>query len=144
MWCRTLIWGGISMVAVLLPTLRHFRVVNIVALIGTTYTTWFIVAAAAKHGMTPGAASRSATHTAPSRAGGMMSASRYSAAKFSQQCCTRFSTRRSTVDVADLRRTLCVSSHCRVCMQLAVFRLPTQLFILNRTVDAGACVETRQ
>ncbi len=39
MWCRTLIWGGISMVAVLLPTLRHFRVVNIVALIGTTYTT---------------------------------------------------------------------------------------------------------
>ena len=46
------------MVAVLLPTLRHFRVVNIVALVGTTYTTWFVVAAAAKHGITPGAASR--------------------------------------------------------------------------------------
>ncbi len=54
------------MVAVLLPTLRHFRVVNIVALIGTTYTTWFIVAAAAKHGMTPGAASRWAAYPAPS------------------------------------------------------------------------------
>ncbi len=66
MRCRTLIWGGISMVAVLLPTLRHFRVVNIVALIGTTYTTWFIVAAAAKHGITPGAASRWATYPAPS------------------------------------------------------------------------------
>lgn len=58
--CRTLIWGGISMVAVLLPTLRHFRIVNVIALIGTSYTTWFIVAAAAEHGMTPGAASRSA------------------------------------------------------------------------------------
>ena len=46
------------MMAVLLPTLRHFRVVNVVALIGTTYTTWFIVVTAAKHGMTPGAASR--------------------------------------------------------------------------------------
>ena len=54
------------MVAVLLPTLRHFRVVNIVALIGTTYTTWFIVAAAAKHGITPGAASRSVTFPPPS------------------------------------------------------------------------------
>ena len=46
------------MLAVVLPTLRHFRVVNLVALVGTTYTTWFIVATAARHGMTPGAASR--------------------------------------------------------------------------------------
>ena len=75
------------MVAVLLPTLRHFRLVNIVALMGTTYTTCFIVAlmgttyttcfivalmgttyttcfivpAAAKHGITPAAASSWAT-----------------------------------------------------------------------------------
>ena len=50
------------MVAVLLPTLRHFRVVNIVALVGTTYTTWFVVTEAAKHGITPGAATRCDQH----------------------------------------------------------------------------------
>lgn len=53
-----LIFGGIAMLSVLLPTLRHFRIINIIALIGTTYTAWYIVATAASHGVAPGAASR--------------------------------------------------------------------------------------
>lgn len=39
--------------SVLLPTLRHFRVINILGLIGTTYTAWYIVSAAVIHGPSP-------------------------------------------------------------------------------------------
>eukprot|EP00891_Asterochloris_glomerata_P008628 jgi/Astpho2/8628/Aster-05103 len=53
-----LIWGACCMLAVFLPTLRHFRVINVVAIAATTYTAWYIVISAAQHGVTPGAALR--------------------------------------------------------------------------------------
>jgi hypothetical protein len=40
--CRDLavIFGGLMQLSVLLPTLRHFRVINILGLFGTTFTAW--------------------------------------------------------------------------------------------------------
>lgn len=35
-----LIFGGLMQLSVLLPTLRHFRIINILGLIGTTLTAW--------------------------------------------------------------------------------------------------------
>ena len=50
--CRTwaLIFGAILQLSVLVPTLRHTRVINILGLIGTTYTVWWIVIAAGHSG----------------------------------------------------------------------------------------------
>ena len=52
MFCRTwaLIFGAILQVSVLVPTLRHTRIINIIGLVGTTYTVWWIVIAAASSG----------------------------------------------------------------------------------------------
>lgn len=40
--CRdlALIFGGLMQLSVFLPTLRHFRIINILGLFGTTYTAW--------------------------------------------------------------------------------------------------------
>jgi hypothetical protein len=40
--CRdlALIFGGLMQLSVLLPTLRHFRIINILGLLGTTFTAW--------------------------------------------------------------------------------------------------------
>lgn len=40
--CRQLaiLFGALMQVSVLLPTLRHFRVINIMGTLGTTYTAW--------------------------------------------------------------------------------------------------------
>lgn len=35
-----LIFGGAFQLMIFLPTLRHFRILNILAIIGTTYTVW--------------------------------------------------------------------------------------------------------
>lgn len=45
--CRTwaLVFGAVLQLAVLVPTLRHTRVINILGLVGTTYTVWWIVIA---------------------------------------------------------------------------------------------------
>jgi hypothetical protein len=42
MLCRdlALIFGGLMQLSVFLPTLRHFRIINILGLFGTTYTAW--------------------------------------------------------------------------------------------------------
>ncbi len=44
-FCRewSIIWGGVLMVFALVPTFRHFRVLNIIALVGTTYTAILII-----------------------------------------------------------------------------------------------------
>ncbi|CAM6085736.1 unnamed protein product [Calypogeia fissa] len=55
-----LIWGGLSMGMVLMPTLHNFRVFSIVGVLTTTYTAWYMLIAAVQHGKTPGA-----THTGP-------------------------------------------------------------------------------
>eukprot|EP00775_Hariotina_reticulata_P014806 gene14806-14984_t len=49
------LFAGLMQLSVLLPTLRHFRVINIIGILGTTYTTWYIVATAAMHGPSPDA-----------------------------------------------------------------------------------------
>jgi hypothetical protein len=38
--CRklALLFGGLMQLSVLLPTLRHFRIINIIGLLGTSYT----------------------------------------------------------------------------------------------------------
>ncbi|KAK9820417.1 hypothetical protein WJX72_010066 [[Myrmecia] bisecta] len=46
-----LIFGGILQLAVLVPTLRHTRIINILGLVGTTYTVWWIVIACATSGL---------------------------------------------------------------------------------------------
>jgi hypothetical protein len=40
--CRQLgiVFGVLMQLSVLLPTLRHFRFINILGLVGTTYTAW--------------------------------------------------------------------------------------------------------
>ncbi|DBA99393.1 TPA: Lymphocyte transmembrane adapter 1 [Trebouxia sp. C0006] len=44
------IFGAILQLSVCVPTLRHTRIINIIGLIGTTYTVWWIVIAAATSG----------------------------------------------------------------------------------------------
>ncbi|GBF87481.1 hypothetical protein Rsub_00192 [Raphidocelis subcapitata] len=44
-----ILFGALAQISVFLPTLRHFRIINIVGIIGTTYTTWYIVGQAAIH-----------------------------------------------------------------------------------------------
>lgn len=58
-----LIFGGLMQLSVLLPTLRHFRVINMLGLLGTTYTAWFIVASAAQHGVSSAALGRGPAST---------------------------------------------------------------------------------
>jgi hypothetical protein len=53
-----IVFGALMQLSVLLPTLRHFRVINVLGLVGTTYTAWFIVVSAVLHGPTAGAAAR--------------------------------------------------------------------------------------
>ena len=52
MCCRTwaLIFGAILQVSIFVPTLRHTRVINILGLVGTTYTVWYIVITAGRSG----------------------------------------------------------------------------------------------
>eukprot|EP00884_Botryococcus_braunii_P014761 jgi/Botrbrau1/23286/Bobra.0102s0029.2 len=45
-----LIWGGIMMVTPLLPSFRHFRILNIIGIFGTTFTAWYIVGVSVTHG----------------------------------------------------------------------------------------------
>uniref|UniRef100_A0A383V9J1 Amino acid transporter transmembrane domain-containing protein n=1 Tax=Tetradesmus obliquus TaxID=3088 RepID=A0A383V9J1_TETOB len=56
-----IVFGVLMQLSVLLPTLRHFRFINILGLVGTTYTAWYIVASAAMHGMAPNAGQRTPT-----------------------------------------------------------------------------------
>eukprot|EP00882_Tetradesmus_deserticola_P025209 GHRQ01027672.1.p1 GENE.GHRQ01027672.1~~GHRQ01027672.1.p1 ORF type:complete len:406 (+),score=102.40 GHRQ01027672.1:318-1535(+) len=56
-----IVFGALMQLSVLLPTLRHFRFINIFGLVGTTYTAWYIVVAAAMHGIAPNAGQRTAT-----------------------------------------------------------------------------------
>jgi hypothetical protein len=35
-----LVFGGLMQLSVLLPSLRHFRIINIIGLLSTTYTAW--------------------------------------------------------------------------------------------------------
>lgn len=53
--CRTwaLIWGGVLMIFAFVPTFRHFRVLNVIALIGTTYTALLVFVLACKNGFAP-------------------------------------------------------------------------------------------
>jgi hypothetical protein len=37
-----LIFGGLMQLSVMLPTLRHFRIINILGLFGTSYTAWCV------------------------------------------------------------------------------------------------------
>ncbi|KAK9909836.1 hypothetical protein WJX75_008176 [Coccomyxa subellipsoidea] len=69
-----LVWGGILMLFTFVPTFRHFRVINIVALVGTAYTAWYIVTEAGIKGITPGAITRQGS----------------SAAHCQKKCCTEF------------------------------------------------------
>ncbi|BDA43337.1 Auxin transporter-like protein 1 [Coccomyxa sp. Obi] len=55
----TLVWGAVLMCFSFVPTFRHFRIINIIALVGTAYTEWFLVAVSAQKGITPGAINRS-------------------------------------------------------------------------------------
>ena len=48
-----LIFGAASMVTILIPTLHNYRVWSFIGLVATTYTTWFLVGAAAHHGVVP-------------------------------------------------------------------------------------------
>ncbi|KAL3142835.1 Lymphocyte transmembrane adapter 1 [Trebouxia sp. C0009 RCD-2024] len=45
-----LVFGAILQVSIFVPTLRHTRVINILGLVGTTYTVWWLVIAAAASG----------------------------------------------------------------------------------------------
>jgi hypothetical protein len=35
-----IVFGVLMQLSVLLPTLRHFRFINVLGLVGTTYTAW--------------------------------------------------------------------------------------------------------
>lgn len=48
-----LIWGGVLMVFAFVPTFRHFRILNIIALVGTTYTSIMILVMAHNNGYFP-------------------------------------------------------------------------------------------
>ncbi|WIA10991.1 hypothetical protein OEZ85_011148 [Tetradesmus obliquus] len=48
-----LIWGGVLMVFAFVPTFRHFRVLNIIALVGTCYTAILILIITVGHGFSP-------------------------------------------------------------------------------------------
>lgn len=55
-----LIFGGVSMLTVMLPTMHNFRIFSLVGVLTTTYTAWYILAATLIHGQTPGV-----KHTGP-------------------------------------------------------------------------------
>ncbi|CAL8461956.1 g1487 [Coccomyxa elongata] len=50
-----LIFGSVLMIFAFVPTFRHFRVLNIIALFGTTFTALFILVQAGEEGIKPGA-----------------------------------------------------------------------------------------
>ncbi|EIE25080.1 hypothetical protein COCSUDRAFT_65085 [Coccomyxa subellipsoidea C-169] len=51
-----LIFGSVLMLFAFVPTFRHFRVLNVIALFGTSFTALFILVEAGKKGIQPGAA----------------------------------------------------------------------------------------
>ncbi|KAK9810448.1 hypothetical protein WJX72_010867 [[Myrmecia] bisecta] len=50
-----LIFGGVLIVFSLVPTFRHFRWLNIIGIVGTTFAEWYVFAAAVNEGFKPGA-----------------------------------------------------------------------------------------
>lgn len=54
----TFIFGAIATLMVLVPSYRHMRIFVFLALAGTTYTSWYMMAVSWSHGLNPAAASR--------------------------------------------------------------------------------------
>ena len=45
-----IIFGGIALVTILIPTFHNYRIWSFLGLIATTYTSWYMTAAAVSHG----------------------------------------------------------------------------------------------
>lgn len=60
MSCRdfTFVFGAIATLMVLVPGFRNMRIFVFLALIGTTYTSWYMMAVSWSHGLEAAAASR--------------------------------------------------------------------------------------
>ncbi|KAK9831382.1 hypothetical protein WJX81_007976 [Elliptochloris bilobata] len=53
-----LIFGGMLMIFAFVPTFRHYRILNLVAVVGTTYTCLYILVTASLSGIKPGLATK--------------------------------------------------------------------------------------
>eukprot|EP00775_Hariotina_reticulata_P005826 gene5826-6067_t len=54
----TFIFGAIAVLMAMVPSFRNMRIFAFLALVGTTYTSWYMMGESWKHGLVPGAASR--------------------------------------------------------------------------------------
>jgi auxin influx carrier (AUX1 LAX family) len=56
----TAVFGAMSMVVVMLPTMHNFRIWSLIGILTTTYTAWYLFGASISNGQVPGV-----KHTAP-------------------------------------------------------------------------------